>query len=227
MSLNALRVNAPLKATSTVIILHGLGDSADGWRFLSDLLHQYEQFKTVNFIFPNAPVKPLSCAGGQRISQWFDIFELGNPDARQDEDGYWSSVSKINNLIEDESNNGIDSSKIIIGGFSQGASISLGVAASYEKKLAGVLCLSGFFGMKQGITSRLKDTNKSTPIFHGHGDLDPVININWARATAKYFKNELGFSNYNLQEYPGMAHSTCNEEISEIAEFITTKLCLK
>lgn len=222
-----LRVNAPVKATSTVIILHGLGDSADGWRFLSDLLHQYEQFRTVNFVFPNAPIKPLTCAGGQRISQWFDIFEMGNPDARQDEDGYWGSVSKINNLIEDEANNGIDSSKIIIGGFSQGASISLGVAASYEKKIAGVLCLSGFFGMKQGISSRLKDVNKNTPIFHGHGDLDPVININYARATAKYFQNNLGFTNYHLHEYSGMAHSTCNEEISEIAEFISKNLSLK
>jgi predicted esterase len=225
MSLNVLRVKAPAKATSSVIIMHGLGDSADGWKFLSDMLHKYEQFQSVNFIFPNAPIKPLTVAGGQPISQWFDIFEMGNPNARQDEDGYWNSVAKISNLIDDEVNNGIDPSKIIVGGFSQGASISLGVNASYDKRLAGVLCLSGFFGMKQGMNSRLQDINKQTNILHGHGDLDPMINIAYARSTAKYFK-DLGFSNYNLKEYPGMAHSTCNEELSDIAEFITKNLSL-
>lgn len=225
MSLNVLRVNAPVKATSSVIIMHGLGDSADGWKFLSDMLHGYEQFQSVNFIFPNAPVKPLTVAGGQPISQWFDIYEMGNPNARQDEEGYWTSVSRITNLIEDEVNNGIDASNIIVGGFSQGASISLGVNASYNKKLAGILCLSGFFSMKQGLPSRLTDINKQTNIFHGHGDLDPVININYARSTEKYFK-ELGFANYTLKEFPGMAHSTCNEELSDIAQFITKNLAL-
>lgn len=225
MSLNVLRVNSPIKATSTVIIMHGLGDSADGWKFLSDMLHKHEQFQSVNFIFPNAPIKPLSLAGGQHISQWFDLYEMGTPTARHDEEGYWSTVSKIKNLIDDEVNNGIDASKIIVGGFSQGASISLGVNATYEKKLAGILCLSGFFSMKNGITSRLVDTNKQTNIFHGHGDVDPIISINYARETAKYFR-ELGFTNYNLKEYPGMAHSTCNEELSDIALFITKNLSL-
>lgn len=227
MALNVLRVNAPVKATGTVIIMHGLGDSGHGWKFLSDLLHQYDQFKSVNFIFPNAPIKPLTAAGGERISQWFDFFEIGNPNARQDEDGYWKSVDDITQLINDEtSKNGIDPSKIIVGGFSQGASLSLGIAASYDKKLAGILCLSGFFSMKQGIVSRLKETNKNTPIFHGHGDLDPMISINFAKSTAKYFKDDLGFVKYDFHEYPGMTHSTCNEEISDIADFITKNLGL-
>lgn len=226
MSLNVLRVKAPAKVTGTVIILHGLGDSADGWKFLSDMLHQYDQFKGVNFIFPNAPIKPLTVAGGQRVAQWFDIFEMGNPNARQDEEGYWNSVANISKLIDEESKNGVNPSKIIVGGFSQGASISLGIAASYHQKLAGILCLSGFFNMKQGIQSRLKDVNKQTPIFHGHGDLDPVINISMARAAHKLFTDNLGFTNYDLHEYSGMAHSTCNEEISEIADFIAKNLGL-
>lgn len=220
MALNVLRVNAPKTATSSVIIMHGLGDSADGWKFLSDMLHQYEPFNNVNFIFPNAPVKPLSIAGGQMVSQWFDIYDMGNANARQDEDGYWNSVRKISNIIDDEINNGIDPSKIVVGGFSQGASLSLGIAASYEKKLGGILCLSGFFNMRKGITSRLCDINKETAIFHGHGDMDQMININMARDAANYYKG-LGFTNYNLKEYPGMGHSTCNEEITDIADFLS------
>lgn len=220
-----LRVNAPVKASASVIILHGLGDSANGWRFLSDMLHREQQFQSVNFIFPNAPVRPLSVAGGQRISQWFDIYEMGNPNARQDEDGYWGSVKQICHLIDNEVNNGIDPSKIIVGGFSQGASVSLGIASCYEKKLAGVLCLSGFFSMKKGLSSRLVDTNKETSIYHGHGDLDPVIGIDYARLTHQYFK-QLGFSHYELHEFSGMAHSTCNEELADIRNFISTHLSL-
>lgn len=222
--MNILRVNAPNKAKASVIIMHGLGDSGDGWRFLSDMLHKYEQFSEVNFIFPNAPVKPLTIAGGQMIPQWFDIFELANPNARQDEDGYWKSVDYIKNIVENEVNNGVSANKIIVGGFSQGASLSLGLAATYDKKLAGILCMSGFFAMKQGIKNRLVDTNKDIEIFHGHGDADPMINIDYARMTSKYFKEELGFTNYKLHEYHGMAHSTCNEELTDIIQFLTKNL---
>lgn len=225
MSLNILRVNAPVKATASVIIMHGLGDSAEGWKFLSDMLHQQRQFQSVNFIFPNAPVKPLSIAGGQYVSQWFDIYEMGNPNARQDEDSYWDNVKKINNLIENEINSGIDSSKIVVGGFSQGACLSLGIAATFEKKLAGILCLSGFFSMKKGLSTKLVDTNKSTEIYHGHGDMDPVINIEYARLTANYFK-ELGFTNYTLKEFVGMGHSSCNEELQDITNFLIKNLSL-
>jgi predicted esterase len=225
MGSNVLRFNAPLQATASVIILHGLGDSGEGWRFLSDMLHQHDKFKTVNFIFPNAPVKPLSIAGGQEVSQWFDIYEMGNPNARQDEDGYWASVARVGNWIDDEILNGIDPSKIVVGGFSQGASLSLGISAAYDKKLAGILCLSGFFNMRQGITSRLKDANKSTDIFHGHGDMDPMIRVDLAKSAAKYFK-EQGFANYNLKIYPGMGHSTCEEELTDIADFLIKSLNL-
>lgn len=224
-AMNILRVNAPVKATSSIIIMHGLGDSSEGWRFLSDMLHQQKEFETVNFIFPNAPVKPLTVAGGQPVSQWFDIYEMGNPNARQDEDGYWENVKRITNLIENEINSGIDSTKIVVGGFSQGASLSLGIGATYEKKLAGILCLSGFFGMKKGLSTRLVDTNKNTEIYHGHGDIDPVIKIDYASQTAKLFK-ELGFTNYTLKEFSGMGHSSSNEELQDIRNFLIKNLSL-
>lgn len=224
--MNVIRVNAPKAAKASIIVAHGLGDSAYGWKFLSEHLHQQEEFKEVNFLFPNAPIAPLTIADGQPVSQWFDIFELNNPNGRQDEVGYWKSVDQIKNLVEDEVNNGIPANKIVVGGFSQGASLSLGVAASCEKKLAGILCLSGFFAMKQGIKTRLVDTNKDTEIFHGHGDMDPVISINYARMTHEYFEKELGFSNYHLHEYVGMAHSTSNQEMAEFVSFLKRRLDL-
>lgn len=215
MSLSVIRIAAKAEPTASIIISHGLGDSGEGWTFLPQILNMPH----INYIFPNAPTKPLSIAGGQMVSQWYDIFEFGNPNAKQDEVGFWESVSKINSLIDEEIAKGIPAERIIVGGFSQGAAISLGVAATYKKKIGGFLILSGYFPAKNSVASKITDFNKSTKLFHGHGTVDPVIGLDSARSSAELFKS-LGFTNYDLNEYPGMAHSTNNEELAHVRSFI-------
>lgn len=215
MSLPVIRISAKAQPTASIIIAHGLGDTGEGWTFLPQIL----DMPHINYIFPNAPTKPLSVAGGQMVPQWFDIFEFGNPNAKQDSVGYWESVDKINSLIDEEISNGIPRERIIVGGFSQGAAVALGVAATYKKKIGGFLILSGFFPAMNSVSSRIVDTNKTTKLFHGHGTVDPVISIGYGRTAAADFKS-LGFTNYNLNEYPGMAHSTNNEELLHIRSFI-------
>lgn len=221
--LPVIRIAAPLKATASMIIIHGLGDSGSGWTFMADEFHKHEEFKHINFIFPNAPTGPLYVNGNQPIARWFNIFEFGNPYAQQDEEGYWSSCKKMENLINQEVKNGIPSERVIVGGFSQGAVLSLGLAISYNKKLAGILNMSGIFAMKKGIPSRIKTVNFDTPIFHGHGDIDPVFNIVFARQTAEYFK-ALGFKDYQFHEYIGMVHQTCSDEMNDIENFVRKAL---
>lgn len=221
MSMNVLNMNAPsANATASIIMIHGLGSSSDDMKHLTQSLYRTSKFDHVNFVLPDAPVRPLTISGGALVPRWFDVFALGNANARQDEDGYWESVQYINKLIENEINKGIDPSKIIVGGFSQGASLSLGVAATTDKKLGGFVSLSGFFAMKQGISSKYDEINKNTPIFHGHGDMDQVINFNYGKSTATYFKEELGFTNYQFHEYIGMPHSTCSEELQDLVDFL-------
>lgn len=219
MSLPVIRVAAKAEAKASMIIAHGLGDSGEGWSFLPQML----DFPHLNYIFPNAPTKPLTAAGGQMVPQWFDVFEVGNPHARQDEDGFWASVAEISSLIDQEIARGIPPEKIIVGGFSQGAAVSLGVAATYKKKIGGFLIMSGFFPAKNSVASKLTEHNKQSNIFHGHGTADPVININYARSSAELFKT-LGFDNYDLKEYVGMAHSTNNQEMVAIRNFVESSL---
>ncbi|VEU21226.1 DEKNAAC102120 [Brettanomyces naardenensis] len=217
--LPVIRVSAPARATASFIVCHGLGDSGEGWTFLAEEFHKHDEFKHINFIFPNAPVKPLYINGNAPVSHWFNIYEFGNPFARQDEEGFWKSCSDINDLVKKEIDSGIPSERIVVGGFSQGGIVSLGIAASSDKKLAGFVDMSGIFAMKGSLGKHLKDTNKHTPIFHGAGDLDPVFNIQYARDTAKFFKS-LGFTDYQFHEYIGMVHTTCPDEIQDIAAFI-------
>ncbi|GMF06772.1 unnamed protein product [Ambrosiozyma monospora] len=118
-ALSLLKVAAPAKATATMIIIHGLGDSGQGWTFLSDAFHQMPDFQHINFVFPNAPTKPLSVAGGQLVPQWFDIYEFGNPNAKSDVPGFFNTVDQIKDLVKKEVENGIPAERVLIGGFSQ------------------------------------------------------------------------------------------------------------
>lgn len=217
--LSVIRVTAPSTPTASVIIVHGLGDSGAGWTFLSDYFHKKEEYKHINFIFPNAPIKPLAVMGNQQTSQWFNIFEFGNPNAKQDDDGFWKSCELIEDLVSTEVENGIPANRVAVGGFSQGGVVSLGLAASAKEKLAGFVVMSGIFAMSKDVAKHETDVNKNTPIFHGHGDLDPVFNVQYARDTAALFK-KWGFSDYQYHEYTGMVHTTCPEELTDIANFL-------
>jgi predicted esterase len=86
---------------------------------------------------------------------WFDIRSLGDIMARQDEDGMLKSVNLVHKLITEEVDSGIPADRIIVGGFSQGvfsssailisgAAISLLAGYTCERKLAGVVGLSGW-----------------------------------------------------------------------------------
>ncbi|QPG75808.1 hypothetical protein FOA43_003170 [Brettanomyces nanus] len=217
--LPVIRIAAPAKATASMIIVHGLGDSGEGWTFMSDMFHQHDEFKHINFIFPSAPEKPLYVNGNQPVARWFNIYEFGNPFGKQDEEGYWKSCKYIDSLVKKEIDAGISSDRIVVGGFSQGAVLSLGLAASCEHKLGSIVNMSGIFAMRKALDKHLNDNNKETPIFHGHGDLDPVFNVQYARDTAELFKS-LGFKNYDYHEYVGMVHTTCPDELRDIANFV-------
>lgn len=217
--LPVIRIPAPLEATASMIIIHGLGDSGDGWTFMADQFQKHKEFQHINFIFPSAPASPLHISDNQPVSHWFDIFEMGNPHAKQDEIGFWNSCGKINDLIHDEMKHGIPSNRIVVGGFSQGAVISLGMAVSCDEQLGGIVDMSGIFAMRQAIDKHLTGKNFNTPIFHGHGDVDPVFNIEYARDTASYFRH-LGFKDYEFHEYVGMVHTTNDEEMLDIEAFL-------
>ncbi|BGP11001.1 hypothetical protein JCM10049v2_006895 [Rhodotorula toruloides] len=213
------------KHSATIIFLHGLGDSSAGWVPLAAALRQKKQFGHVKFVLPTAPVQPVTANGGYRMTSWFDIQDLGPAGLRAEDDtGMLSSVRSISSLISSEIDSGIPANQIVVGGFSQGAVIGYLTALTSERKLAGVVALSGFLGMADKVksvsfASMLSDHATSLPIFHGHGDADPVVQYKWGQQTIAKLE-ELGFKSVEFKTYPRMGHSFCDEEQRDLERFL-------
>ncbi|KAG7886433.1 hypothetical protein KL938_000086 [Ogataea parapolymorpha] len=213
------RVSA-LKPTASMIIIHGLGDSSDGWKFFADLLHRQEQFRHINVILPNAPVIPVTVCNGMPTSSWFDLTRFPI-DRKVEEDpvSFWKSVDEIKQLVETEVKNGIPSNRIVVGGFSQGAALSLAVGATCNRTLAGIVALSGFCPVEKSLKDKVQTTNLNTPVFFGHGDRDPVVPIAAARHAVDVYK-KAGLQNIEFKEYRGMEHSSSPEEMADLMRFL-------
>lgn len=138
------------------------------------------------------------------MNSWFDIKSLSpNPTAAmEDEAGMLKSAMRISNLIREEVDSGISSDRIVVAGFSQGAVIALLTGITSERKLAGIISLSGFLGLSSKIGSMKTENAHKLPIFWGHGNADQVVQYKWGTASVDKLK-ELKFSNIEFNTYPG------------------------
>lgn len=220
--------NSPLTyieipATSTtryaIIWLHGLG--ADGHDFegiASELKLLQEHY--IHFIFPNAPIQPVTINGGMEMRSWYDILAADlNREVAVDD--IYQSAKAITQLIEQEIEKGVKAENILLAGFSQGGVIALHAGLRFPKKLAGIVALSTYLPTIEQLKSERNSNNDNTPIFMAHGNMDPVV----APQTAKKAFTQLKELNYPISwhEYP-MQHSVCSEQIIDIAKFINKNL---
>ena len=228
MALNAIRVAAKSQpAKQSILVFHGLGDSGSGWSFLADYLQRDPSFAHTRFVFPNAPNMCIDANGGAVMPAWFNIFEWGNLNAKIDVEGIKSSLKVIESFIQAEIDDGIAPENIILGGFSQGAALTLASAVSLEHKLGGFFALSGFSRLHQKDFEPIeKNKNQDSPIFHGHGTHDPVIPIQVGRDAHQFFQNNYHLSDYTFKAYNGMAHSTSPEEMQDLVAFLKKALKL-
>ncbi|OMH80061.1 Acyl-protein thioesterase 1 [Zancudomyces culisetae] len=204
------------KHTATVIFLHGLGDSGHGWSSIADSLSS--SLPHVKFIFPHAPSIPITLNFGMSMPGWYDIFSLENLD-KHDEKGLLNSVSQVNSLISQEINqHGISASRIVLGGFSQGAAMSYLTGVTSELKLGGIIALSGYLPLGNKISTMVTETSKAVPIFAGHGTADPVVRYEYGTKSVDALK-KLGY-NVDFKSYRGMEHSSCQQELVDIAQFL-------
>lgn len=224
MSYPAVRIPAKKIHTASIIFLHGLGDSGHGWSFLSEEAARLNKLQHVKFIFPHAPQQPVSLNMGMKMPSWYDIKELSSIQARQDEPGVLKSIDRLKQIIAEEVEAGIPTDRIIIGGFSQGCAVSLATSVVFDKPLAGVIGLSGYLPIKDTIVScsvdnKVDSINKKTPYFLGHGTSDPVVQLQYGRLSKDTLINTLDRENVSWNEYPGMEHSVCPEELDAIMKF--------
>jgi phospholipase/carboxylesterase len=200
--------------SAAVIWLHGLG--ADGHDFepiVPEL--RLPASLAVRFVFPHAPVRPVTLNRGMSMRAWYDIFELGG--GAEDDAGIRASQAAVEQLVNEQTRKGISSRKIVLAGFSQGGAIVLQTALRHAAPLAGVLALSTYLPLASALKGEMSEANRGTPIFMAHGEYDDIIPLRRAEQSAKVLKD----AGYALEwhTYP-MPHSVCADEIAHISEFL-------
>ncbi len=201
---------------AAVIWMHGLG--ADGNDFVPIVRElDLSECPAIRFVFPHAETMPVTINNGYVMRAWYDILGMDLV-RREDEVGLRKSQQQIEQLITREIERGIPAERIILAGFSQGCAMTLQTGLRHPKKLAGLLCLSGYLPLADKLPAECSEANRSTPIFMAHGRVDPVVQI--ARAeTSRDFLTRLGYA-VEWKDY-SMPHSVCEEEIDDIGHVIT------
>jgi phospholipase/carboxylesterase len=205
--------------TWSVLWLHGLG--ADGHDFVPivpELLRP--DWPALRFVFPHAPVRPVTINGGARMRAWYDILEM-NLANRADEAGVDASVRQVEALIAREEARGIPASRILLAGFSQGGAIALACALRRTTPLGGVIALSTYLPMPQRLVAEATAAARAQPVFMAHGRFDPVVPYAGGEASARQL-GALGLP-VAWHAYP-MAHQVCGEEIADLGEWISQRL---
>jgi len=198
---------------ATVIWLHGLG--ADGHDFapIVPQLHLPPALG-IRFIFPHAPAIPVTVNGGYVMPAWYDIYEM-DIDRTVDTVQLLASAAAVERMIERELARGIESSRIILAGFSQGGAVVYQAALSSTRPLAGLLAMSTYFATSDSIS--LTDANSALPVEIHHGTFDPVVPVHLGRK-AEQFLIDKGYP-VNYRSYP-MEHNVCPEQIGDISSWI-------
>ena len=210
--MDAIEIETGPRPEATVIWLHGLG--ADGHDF-EPIVPELRLPKTVRFVFPHAPIRPVTINNGMRMRAWYDIFQFGG--GAEDEKGIRESQGLLEQLIAAEKQKGVAAGKIILAGFSQGGAIVLHTGLRHAERLAGIMALSTYLPIAETLQKEKSKANQDLPIFMAHGSYDDLIPLRRAEQS----KDLLVKSGYPVEwrTYP-MPHSVCPEEIGHIAEFL-------
>ena len=217
--LKTLQVETAPNPTFAVIWMHGLG--ADGHDF-EPIVRELDLAgcPPIRFIFPFAPTMPVTINNGAVMPAWYDIVST-DLIRREDEAGLRVSQTAIEQLINQQEKLGIDAAHIVLAGFSQGCAMTLQTGLRYPKKLAGMLCLSGYLPLHATIATERHEANQHTPIFMAHGTADPVVPLHRAEQS----RDALAALDYQVQWQPyPMQHSVCVEEINDIGRWFRSIL---
>ncbi|CAK5275264.1 unnamed protein product [Mycena citricolor] len=227
--LKSIVVPALQKHTATVIFVHGLGDSGNGWKPVADMLKS--QLPQVKWILPHSPSMAVTANMGMSMPSWFDIYSF-DFNTEEDESGMLKTVHSLSKLITEEVDAGIPANRIVLGGFSQGGAMTLLTGLTIERKLAGLAVLSGWLPLNKKFKSMVSEHATSLPIFWGHGQADPLVKLTLAERSRDILKESIGvsdatsdqFKGLSFNTYPDVPHSTSQEELRDLAVWLKKAL---
>lgn len=213
--LESIEIETGANPQHAVIWLHGLG--ADGHDFAPIVPELgLQAAPPIRFIFPHAPIQPVTINGGMTMRSWYDIY-VADLVRHEDESGLRQSQIAVQNLIARENARGIPTEHIVLAGFSQGCAMTLQTGLRLSERLAGMICLSGYLPLASAVAAERHQANQDTPILMVHGTMDPVVPLSRAQAS----RGQLEAMDYQIQwqTYP-MPHAVCPDEINAIGQFL-------
>jgi phospholipase/carboxylesterase len=196
----------------SVIWLHGLG--ADGHDF-EPIVPELRLRRPVRFVFPHAPIRPVTINNGLEMRAWYDI--VGFDAAKEDAEGIRASAAAVTRLVDREVERGVAAERIVLAGFSQGGAIALHLGLREPRRLAGVIALSTYLPLAPSLGREKSAANAALPIFMAHGSYDPVIPLAHAETSRRILERE-GYT-VEWHAYP-MPHSVCAPEIAAIGAWL-------
>jgi phospholipase/carboxylesterase len=210
---DAIEIETGKNPSASVIWLHGLG--ADGNDF-APIVPELELPKAaIRFVFPHAPVQPVTINGGMRMRAWYDITD--GAIRREDELGVRASQALIEALIGRERKRGTKAERVVLAGFSQGGAIALQTGLRHPERIAGIMALSTYVPLAEKLSVEASAANRGVPIFMAHGSYDPIIPLVRAEQSRELLQS-LGYP-VEWREY-GMPHSVCPEELAHIGAWL-------
>jgi phospholipase/carboxylesterase len=213
MTTETIEIQTGDDPVGSVIWLHGLGADGHDFEPIVPELRLPDELP-LRFVFPHAPVRPVTINGGMAMRAWYDIVSL-DTEGRADAEGVRASTDILEALIARENERGIPSGKIVIAGFSMGGAIAINTALHTDHELAGLMALSTYIPLPGEVDG--SSANRELPVFMGHGTYDPMVQHQWGRMAADRL-SAAGFS-VEWHDYP-MAHAVCAEEIDHIRSWL-------
>ena len=213
--LETIELETGPRPTASVIWLHGLG--ADGHDF-EPIVPELDlpEALSVRFVFPHAPLMPVTINGGAVMRAWYDVYNLDGV-RREDEAGIRVSQQSVEALIAREKSRGAAAARVVLAGFSQGGAIALQTGLRHGETLAGIMALSTYLPLAAALAAEASPANRRVPIFMAHGRHDPLIPIERASVS----RESLRKAGYDVEWHDyAMEHSVCPQEISDIAAWL-------
>jgi phospholipase/carboxylesterase len=213
--LPAVEIEPERPADAAVVLMHGLG--ADGHDF-ETLVFELElpPESAIRWVFPHAPIRPVTLNGGMPMRAWFDIIGLDRRSA-EDEAGIRESGEHIRELVRRENERGIPSNRIVLAGFSQGGAMALHTALREPEPLAGILALSTYLPLSGKLEAEAHRASAGVPVFMAHGTADPIVPIFLGEGC----RDRLSALGHPVEwhTYP-MPHSVCAEEVADVRAWL-------
>lgn len=214
--LEAIVIEPKKKAENCVIWMHGLG--ADGHDFEGIIPElRLPETHNIRFVFPHAPIRPVTINMHMQMRAWYDIYTLDNLDL-EDESGIKKSCELIDELVQQQA---INKQRIVLAGFSQGGAIALYMGLNSVDSYAGIIALSAYLPFLHSSEKRPTTQNASLPILQCHGNYDDIIPARLGKETNNYLKKQSNTVQWN--EY-AMGHQVCTDEIIAIGDWLKEQL---